>query len=109
MNKILELIKEHQTAIGQNPPADRMQYIRDLTLATHVELAEFIQELPWKPWKNNKHYDLNAASDELADIFIFTFDLWLALGTSRDLEYTVRNKIAGNMSRLKKKEHIKHK
>jgi len=81
VSELVQLAREQQALIGQYPPDDPIKYVRDLVLATHVELAELLQELPWKPWKsretqvNNK----NRALDELADVVIFAIDIYVAL------------------------------
>lgn len=110
MDELLKLIKTHQIEIGQHPPKNRIEYIRNLTLAAHVELTEFLNELPWKPWKEypDNFTDTEAASEELADVFIFLLDLWLALGTTEDLEFIISRKIKKNIKRLDKGDHKKH-
>ena len=117
---LISHIKEHQNAIGKYPlaPYTRMQYIRDLTLATHVELTEFINELQWKPWKRYEDNDiyteeLHAAEalEELVDVSIFVLDLWLALDPNvRTIEIiaAINKKLDDNLNRLDNKEHKIH-
>lgn len=46
--------------------------IRTYVLATIIELAEFIQTLPWKPWRTSvKEIDDKKILDEFADILAF--------------------------------------
>lgn len=46
--------------------------LQTYSLAMMVELAEFVQELPWKPWKKNpKPLDPERVADEFADILAF--------------------------------------
>ena len=83
--EIFEKLKEQQSIIQPEPD---IGYIRDMVLAAHIELAEVLQELPWKPWKpkdtqpNNK---LNAAK-EVVDTIIFCFDIIIALGMEDKVE-----------------------
>ena len=83
--EIIEKLKEQQSLIKPEPD---MAYVRDLVLAAHIELAEVLQELPWKPWKskdtqpNNK---LNAIK-EVIDTIIFCFEIIIALGMEDKIE-----------------------
>lgn len=46
--------------------------LRTYVLATIVELAEFVQTLPWKPWRTSvKVIDDKKVLDEFADILAF--------------------------------------
>jgi dimeric dUTPase (all-alpha-NTP-PPase superfamily) len=45
--------------------------LRTYGLALMVEIAEFIQELPWKPWRENRPTDTDRVTDEFADILAF--------------------------------------
>ena len=45
--------------------------LRTYALALQVELAEFIQELNWKPWKKAKAPDYDRVMDEFADVLAF--------------------------------------
>ena len=51
---------------------DQPDVLRTYVLATFVELAEFIQVLPWKPWRVSvKTVDKDKVLDEFADILAF--------------------------------------
>lgn len=113
MKELLYEIKKHQTLIGKYPLTsqdEQLQYIRDLTLAAHVELTEFLQELPWKPWIKKKHqqFSTNDAAGELVDVFIFILNLWTALDTRLDLEQFIAEKIDLNIERLNTGIHKSH-
>ena len=79
------------------------EYMRTNTLAAMVELSEFLQELPWKPWKDEGRPDEDAyrrAVVELADVLIFVFNLAAALGVTGDrLEQAIVDKINVNILR----------
>ena len=87
---------------------DRMNYIRDTCVALNVEVAEFLQELPWKPWRDteDQHLDYDKAADELADVFIFALNLWITLGqyaegkAAAELARRITSKQSINMDRL---------
>jgi hypothetical protein len=59
----------------------KMQTVRNLCTAINVELAELLNELPWKTWKPVERQSFNErkALEEAADVFIFFLDLWLLL------------------------------
>ena len=85
--QMVQAQREFQEALGHGPESfqsaeAKMQYIRDLCLGLHVEVAEFLQELPWKPWRKlqDQEYDKHAAAEELVDILIFVINLWIQLG-----------------------------
>ena len=77
----------HQIAMGKGPTSfdsvdEKMDYLRDLCLALNVEVSEFLQELPWKPWcpSSGQKCDEYAAGNEVVDIIIFALNLWINLG-----------------------------
>ncbi len=76
-----------QLTLGYGPDSfeteeDRMNYMRDTCLALNLEVAEFLQELPWKPWRpfEQQTYRPDKAADEIIDILIFTLNLWINFG-----------------------------
>lgn len=103
---ILWRIEQHQKAIGKDKTSfnlkSKMMYIRDLALATNVEIAEILEELPWKPWKelHKQNCDRHAAGKEVVDAIIFLLDIWYQLDTDMDLEKEILDKININMERL---------
>lgn len=106
MHKILAKIRHHQKLLNKAYECTKpnITYIRELVLATHIELDEFINELPWKPWKpiESQPFNLECATEELADVFIFAFNLWVALESyiEKDLQATINSKIDKNVKRL---------
>lgn len=85
IKQIVEDQIEHQESLGNtefDDLGDRMDYIRDTCVALNIELAEFMQELPWKPWRatDDQVFCPNRAAGELADVFIFAINLWITLG-----------------------------
>jgi dimeric dUTPase (all-alpha-NTP-PPase superfamily) len=62
--KIQRFVSEHNGPIEEiNLPV--------YTLATIVELSEFLQETDWKPWKVKSDEDITAIAMEFADILAF--------------------------------------
>lgn len=64
-------------------PEERMEYIRLNNLAAHTELAESLQQLDWKPWRqgeSNRH----GAVNELVDVLFFVANMLLQLGVTDD-------------------------
>ena len=53
---------------GQAPSKDA---VRSYALALMIEVAEFTQELDWKPWKTKQLVDQERVADEFADILAF--------------------------------------
>lgn len=94
MQNIVNTQLKIQIALGHGPfstaAVAKMDYIRDLCLALNVEVAEILQELPWKPWRKHEDQvcDFEAARDEVSDIIIFAIDIWLQL--NHECEYTVK-------------------
>ena len=103
-----------QNAMG-HPPGDypsaehKLRYLRELCLALHVEVSEFLQEIPWKPWctLGTQRYNPKAAAEELADVMIFTLNLWIHLGAypkgqcADELVKQIARKQNKNTARLK--------
>lgn len=87
MKQIVAAQLAYQITLGNGPDSfdgqeDRMQYIRDTCLALNIEVAEFLQELPWKPWRPayRQPCNIDKAAEELVDIIIFALNLWITLG-----------------------------
>ena len=87
VKQLIDQVVVLQTELGYPPnefesAEKHMQYIRDLCLALNVEVTEFLQELPWKPWRvlADQKYDQKKAAEELADIMVFVLNLWVHLG-----------------------------
>lgn len=75
----LALLALNQTTISQGdlgciPPegqAPSKDAVRSYMLALMIEVAEFTQELDWKPWKEKLLVDTERVADEFADILAF--------------------------------------
>lgn len=87
MQKELDKVIELQKAMGyydlcRKDKHFRMEYLRNIVLATHVELTEFLQEVPWKPWSRDRTMtalDKIKAAEELTDVLVFILVLWATL------------------------------
>lgn len=86
------------------------EYVRNNVLAAQVELGEFIQELPWKPWKSFNGRPVadaprDRAVEELADVLHFIANLFVALRVSgRELTRVYQAKQQVNRDRMAAKE-----
>lgn len=82
-------------------PADRVRYIKDMSLALTAELHEALDETGWKPWATRKGIlDRDAYVGELVDVLHFLVNLFLATGDDPvDLadevftRYTLKNQV----------------
>lgn len=83
LSRIFELQKELQERMGEEPLFDQ-EFVKTMTLAAIVELAEFVQCTDWKPWKEPTGWKRDAAVEELVDAFHFVVNLALALGLTAD-------------------------
>ena len=103
----------HQIAMGKGPTSfnsldEKMDYLRDLCLALNIEVAEFLQELPWKPWcdSSGQKNDEYLAGNEAVDIIIFALNIWINLGNyqpgecANELIKRINQKQAVNLERL---------
>lgn len=52
---------------------EKMQAIRDISLALYQEVGELVESFPWKPWRNieDQSWDLENAKREIIDCFFF--------------------------------------
>lgn len=70
-------IEEYHKKLGHNRPFDsmeqRMQSMRNSSLALMMELAELIDSTPWKSWRNiaDQTFDKDNAIREVVDIIFF--------------------------------------
>lgn len=75
-------------------------FVSTHTLAAIVELSEFLQETPWKPWKKHQELNKKKAIEELVDVWHFVINLSLAMGlTPAGLFEMFQQKHAENNSR----------
>ena len=70
--------------LGREPgmitdPEERVQFIKDMTLALEDELHEFLGEVGWKPWATSRHINEEAAKGELVDAFHFFMNLCMVV------------------------------
>ena len=68
--------------------ANRLQYTRDVALALHKEVSEFLDEVPWKPWQPvyAQSIDKEAAAKEICDIIVFAIVLYITTDPLVSLE-----------------------
>ena len=56
ITELIAKIKQQQTAMGYRRlilgnKFYRLRYIREISLALQKEVSEFLDEIPWKPWR----------------------------------------------------------
>lgn len=86
---------------GDPPTPDQ---IRTYFTALIVEITELLQELNWKPWKQERDVNLKRVADEFADILAFLGIIQVYLSrlglSSSDLADAYVNKTMVNVSRF---------
>lgn len=112
LDDLMARIEDYQKFFGhdrENKTAhQKMAYINHLVLGAQIELAEFLQEMPWKPWRTmeqqNKNY--SAAAEELIDSMIFLLDIAYQMGlSSSQISHLICKKLNINLARLKSGHH----
>jgi len=93
MQEIIKRIAEQQKTMGHTDminqsEENRIDYIRDITLALVKETTEFLDETPWKPWKSVEEQEFNpiSANCEICDIIVFAIVLHLTIDSDVPLE-----------------------
>ncbi len=59
---------------------EKIQFLKDMTLALEDELHESMQEYGWKPWSTRRHIDVDPLKGELVDAWHFFMNLCIAVG-----------------------------
>jgi hypothetical protein len=105
----IELIKAYQKKLGYDFEYEsveaQMEHIRNLALAQTVEVSEFLEWLPYKPWRKveDQTFNVPEAALELVDQFFFMADMWLALGLSPEMfEQAFEHKLEENLDRIER-------
>lgn len=107
--KVFADLKAYQKVMGYDfeimPWPKRVAVLRDYVTALHVEQAELLDELPWKPWKtyeDNCYANLpSKAVDEWMDCFVFLIDQALCLQlNAEDIERSYERTMAKNYERV---------
>ena len=104
---MFQAIEEYHTALGQRRTYDtmeqRVQSVRNLSLAVMMELAELVDSTPWKPWRpmvDQGFYRDNAAR-EVIDIMFFLVAICEDLNiTAEQLETKFAAVLHNNLLRL---------
>jgi len=100
----LTLTRERQTQIGTLPlhsERERVDYVKDMMLAAHVELAEALQCVDWKPWRSDRTTSRPAFVEEMVDVLHFCANLLVAFDvTDHELREAYAAKSRVNKQRL---------
>ena len=104
-NVMFQQIEEYHKALGHGRAFDtldqRMQSMRNSSLALMMELAELVNSTPWKPWANNQELDIDNAKREVIDIIFFLVSICEQLEISAvELEDKFTEVLVNNYKRL---------
>lgn len=109
IKEMMDQIQRYQGILGYSfeytSAEAQMDHIRQLALAQHAEVTEFLDWLPFKPWRRieDQPFNIKEASLELVDQFFFLTNMWLALGLdTADFEVLFKHKLAENIDRVKR-------
>lgn len=79
---------------------EKMEYIREQSLALMAEVHEALGETGWKSWASSRHINREAFKGELADVFCFFMNLMLVADiTPAELMDATTRKIKKNHQR----------
>lgn len=107
--KIIEEIRTYQEAMGYKfdimTPDEKMQALRNYSVALAMEQAELLDEVSWKPWRTfesqKPHPDMDAVAREWVDMLFFLVDQSFCLDLTPDLiEETFLRVLINNHRRI---------
>ena len=105
--EMYNLIEDYHAALGQRRTYDtmeqRVQSVRNLSLAVMMELAELVDSTPWKPWRpmEDQGFDRDNAAREVIDIMFFLVAICEDLNiTAEQLETKFAAVLHNNLLRL---------
>lgn len=93
LSQMLDMQRALQVvAYGRDPGAlsidEKVQFIKDMTLAMTDELHELLAEVSWKPWTHGDNYiNYDNAKKELIDLWHMFQNMMLVLDMSSDELY----------------------
>lgn len=98
--------KHFQESLGYNfesmTDEERIDFIKNMTLALGDELHEALGEVGWKPWATSRHINREAYRGELVDAWHFFMNLLIVVGvTAEELEQKYYAKLNKNYKRQK--------
>lgn len=82
-----------------------LTYVREQTLAAFIELAEYIQDIKWKPWAKSPRFpnveEREAAIEEMVDVLHFVANNLVALNvTDEEFSEAYEEKMNVNRARM---------
>ncbi|MBU2249357.1 MAG: dUTP diphosphatase, partial [Gammaproteobacteria bacterium] len=86
-------------------PEERMNAIRDKSLALYQEVAELVDSFPWKPWRSieDQPWSNSNAIEEIVDCFFFLGEIMEAADIDpENLSIVFNEKLAENYDRIKR-------
>jgi len=115
---MIEGIKEYQKEMGYDYYAmshlEKMQALRNYTVALMMEQAELLDEVSWKPWRTiesqKPNPDKKAVAREWVDMLFFLVDQSFCLDlTAQDIEDAFVRVLVNNRSRIQSGySHVKN-
>ena len=100
-------IEEYHKILGHSRSFDtmeqRMQSLRNGSLALMMELAELVDSIPWKPWREiaDQTFDKDNATREIVDIIFFLVQICEQIQiTPREIEHKFNQVLLNNYDRL---------
>jgi hypothetical protein len=107
--KIIEEIKDYQKAMGyeyaEMSSDERMQTLRNYSVALMMEQAELLDEVSWKPWRTYESQvpepNMSNVAREWVDMLFFLVNQSFCLGlTVQDIEAAFARVLINNRSRI---------
>jgi len=109
LTEMFQQMKDYHIKLGYdfaNATIDeRMNAIRDKSLALNQEVAELVDSFPWKPWRsiNSQPWDTVNAMEEIVDILFFLGEIMEAAWIDHTmLEDVFEYKLKENYDRIKR-------
>lgn len=109
LNKIIGEIGEYQKSMGSDFPTmsneDRMQSLRNFSVALMMEQAELLDETSWKPWRTYESQrpdpNMEQVAREWVDCLFFLVNQSFCLGlTAEMIEEKFIQVLANNYRRI---------
>ena len=107
LSEMFKHIKKYHEVLGYNFEnatfEERINAIRNISLALNQEVAELVDSFPWKPWRKieDQTYDIRNAMEEIIDIFFFLGEIMEAAHINPVfLKETFHRKLMENYDRI---------
>ena len=78
-----------QKRLGDDLNHYNQDYIEKMFISIVTELAEIIEETPWKPWKSSAKLNQDKMQEEIIDLWHFVINMTIASGLSPEKLYEI--------------------